>query len=82
MMMRQRRTSDGGQIALMAVATVAGMIALGVVSALTERAAAGPLGRVPRLVPSVWRGHSTSSRQSRANEAQRLDQSLTAAGRR
>lgn len=82
MMTRQRRSADGGQIALLAVATVGGMVALGLVSTLMEKLAAGPRGRVPALVPSLWRGHATGSRAAQsASDAAVADRPLASAGR-
>lgn len=77
---RQRRSADGGQIALMAAATVGGMVALGLVSVLTEKLSAGPMGRVPALVPSLWRGHSTGPSRP-AVDVSVVDRPLASAGR-
>jgi hypothetical protein len=82
MMTRQRRSADGGQIALMVVATAGGMVALGVLSVLTEKLSAGPMGRVPALVPTLWRGHATGSAAAGPRtEVSVVDRPLASAGR-
>jgi hypothetical protein len=78
----RRSTADGGQIALLALATVGGMVALGLVASLTERLSAGPRGRVPALVPSLWRGHAAGSGARRpAGDTSVVDRPLASAGR-